>query len=79
MEIALLGLKGLDTNDSAQKPSRKLPGSFSGLNLMCRMFIAFKHFATDRDSGSDVARDYRAAQEFVGSQKPDGASRVLGR
>jgi len=73
MEIAVLGLKGLDTNDPAQKYRLKcLPGPFSGLNLMCLMYVAFKQIAPDQDIGFDVTREYRAALEFVEARKATG-------
>ena len=41
-EIAMLGQRGLDTNDPTQKYRLKtLPGDYSGLNLVCLMYVAF--------------------------------------
>ena len=38
-EIAMLGQRGIDTNDSAQKYSLKsLPGKYSGLHMVCMMY-----------------------------------------
>lgn len=62
LEIAVLGMRGLDTNDSAQKYTLKsLPGKFSGLHLVCLMFLAFRQIAPQRDIGFDLSREYEAA------------------
>ena len=61
-EIAILGQRGLDTNDSTQKYNlRSLPGRFSGLHLMSIMYVAFKIIAPDHDVGFDLSREYQAA------------------
>jgi tetratricopeptide (TPR) repeat protein len=61
-EIALLGRDGLDINDPTQKYTLKeLPGEFSGLHLCCYMYVAFKHFAPEQDTGIDLSREYEAA------------------
>lgn len=63
MEIAVAGMGGLDTNSPAQKYSLKsLPGKFSGLQLVCMMYAAFKVFAPDQDIGFDLIREYAVAQ-----------------
>ena len=42
-EVAPLGMKGFDVNDSTQKYQlRSLPGRFSGLHMVCLMYAAFK-------------------------------------
>lgn len=62
IEIALLGQRGLDINDAAQKYSLKsLPGKFSGIHLLAIMYAAFKQFAPDQDVGVDFSREYDAA------------------
>jgi tetratricopeptide (TPR) repeat protein len=64
-EIALKGRTGLDTNDPAQKYQLKsLPGDFSGLNLVCLMYVGFKSFAPEMDLGFDLSKEYAAAQEL---------------
>jgi hypothetical protein len=53
-EIALLGQHGLDVNDLTQKYRlRSLPGSFSGLHLVCLMYVGFQRIAPERDIGFD--------------------------
>ncbi len=45
-EIAILGMSGLDVNDSTPKYRlRSLPGEFSGLHLLSIEYAAFKQFA----------------------------------
>lgn len=61
-EIAILGQRGLETNDSAQKYTlRSLAGRFSGLQLVSIMYVAFKIIAPDHDVGFDLSREYQAA------------------
>ena len=62
-EIALLGQKGLDTTDSTPKYRLKsMPGEFSGLHLLCYMYIAFKNLAPDRDIGFDLTKEFELAK-----------------
>ena len=64
-EIAVLGQRGLDVNDSTPKYTLKsLPGEFSGLHLVCFMFVGFKIIAPDRDMGFDLSREYEMAQKM---------------
>ena len=64
-EIALLGQRGLDVNDPAQKYHLKsLPGSFSGLHLVCLMYVGFKQIAPEQDIGFDLSREYAAAKSL---------------
>ena len=47
-EIGMLGTKGFEINDSEQKYEiRSLPGKFSGLNMVCMMYVGFKIIAPD--------------------------------
>lgn len=53
-KIGLKGRSGLDIND----PQRKyqiifMPGTFSGLQLVCYMYVGFKLIAPERDIGID--------------------------
>ena len=62
-EIALLGQTGLDTNDSTPKYRLKsMPGDFSGLHLLCYMYVAFKKVAPDKDIGFDLAKEFEIAK-----------------
>ena len=72
-EIAALGQKGLDVNDSAQKYQLKsLPGSFSGLHLVCVMYVGFKLFAPEQDIGFDLSKEYAAAKTLHKETSGDG-------
>lgn len=62
LEIAVLGTRGIDPNDADKRYTLKtLPGEYSGLQLLCLMFVAFKAVAPDRDIGFDVSREYQTA------------------
>jgi tetratricopeptide (TPR) repeat protein len=61
-EIAILGMKGLDINDPAQKYMLKsLPGNFSGLHLLSLMYCAFKQVKPEADVGIDFSVEYARA------------------
>ncbi len=62
-EIAMLGRQGLATNETTPKYRLKsLPGQFSGLHLVCLMYVAFKKVAPDHDIGFDLAKEYEMAK-----------------
>jgi tetratricopeptide (TPR) repeat protein len=66
-EIAILGMKGLDINDPAQKYTLKsLPGNFSGLHLLSLMYCAFKQVKPEADVGVDFSPEYARAVELHG-------------
>ena len=61
-EIAILGTRGIDVNNPDSRYTLKsLPGQFSGLQLLCYEYVAFKQFAPDQSIGFDLAEEYRAA------------------
>ena len=69
-EIAMMGRTGLDPNDPSQKYELKsLPGKFSGLHLLCLMYVAFKTFAPEMNIGFDLATEYAAAQALSSREK----------
>jgi Flp pilus assembly protein TadD len=64
-EIATRGMKGLNVNDPAQKYRlRSLPGTFSGLHLVCLMYVGFKRFAPEQDIGFDLSKEYATAKSM---------------
>ncbi|HNX49477.1 MAG TPA: tetratricopeptide repeat protein [Thermoanaerobaculaceae bacterium] len=68
-EIALLGTRGLDVNDPAQKYQlRSLPGQFSGLHLVSIEYVGFKLLDPTVDIGFDLSREYRQAQLLFGGE-----------
>ena len=64
-EIAMLGQRGLDTNDPTQKYRLKsLPGDYSGVNLVSLMYVAFKIIAPEQDMGFDLSKEYELAKSM---------------
>lgn len=62
VEIAMLGAKGLSVNDASKKYKlRSLPGSFSGLHLLCIQYAGFKIIDPSVDIGFDIAAEYEEA------------------
>ena len=61
-EIAILGQKGLDINNPAEKYTlQTLRGTFSGLHLVALMYAGFKQIAPTADVGIDFGKEYAAA------------------
>jgi len=70
LEIALLGRSGLDVNNSEKTYTlSSLPGTYSGLELVCMMYVGFRALGLERDIGFDLSREYEAAQELQKSRK----------
>jgi tetratricopeptide (TPR) repeat protein len=64
-EIATLGMNGIDINDPESKYRlRSLPGTFTGNQLLCYEYVAFKQFAPEMDIGFDVAKEYEEANKM---------------
>jgi len=65
-EIAMLGRSGLDSNDPARKYHlRSLPGTFSGLQLVCLMYVGFKQIEPEMDIGFDLSKEFEAAKSML--------------
>jgi hypothetical protein len=61
-EIAMLGTKGINPNNSDELYSLKtLPGSFSGLQLLCLEYVGFKILDPSVDIGFDLSKEYAQA------------------
>ncbi|MFA5192860.1 MAG: hypothetical protein WC740_19290 [Verrucomicrobiia bacterium] len=61
-EIATLGMRGIDTGDPRPKYAlRSMAGEFSGLQLLCYEFVAFKQIDPLLDIGFDLSKEYEAA------------------
>ena len=61
-EIAMLGTRGLDVNNSEQKYTLKsMEGKFSGLHLLCFQYVAFKKIAPEHSIGFDLSTEYQTA------------------
>lgn len=65
-EIALLGADGIDYASSEQKYALKsVPGEqFSGLQLLCMMYVGFKDVDPTLDIGVDLSEPYQAALQL---------------
>lgn len=65
-EIAAVGMAGINVNDpKSAYHLRKLPGrTFSGLQLLCYEFVAFKLFAPELNIGFDVSNEYEEAKRM---------------
>jgi hypothetical protein len=64
-EIGIKGQSGLDVNNPDTKYTlNTMKGEFTGLQLVCYMFVGFKSFAPEQDVGMDFSEEYRMAQEF---------------
>lgn len=72
-EITVLGQRGLDTNDPAQKYRlRSLPGQYSGLRLVCLMYAGFKILTPKADMGFDLSKEYEAAKSMSAGEGTAG-------
>ena len=66
IEIAQLGTEGFDVNDSREKYQvRSLSGRFSGLHMVCLMYVAFKILNPAAEIGFDLAKEYAVAEQMA--------------
>ena len=66
-EIAIKGMDGMDINNPSKRYIIKsMPGDFSGLNLVCYMYVGFKLIAPEQNVGIDLSREYNAAKQLLG-------------
>jgi hypothetical protein len=64
-EIATLGMNGINVNDpNSEYRLRSLPGTFTGLQLLCYEYTAFKQFAPEIDIGFDVSKEHAEAKRM---------------
>jgi tetratricopeptide (TPR) repeat protein len=64
-EIAMLGTKGINPNNPDVRYSLKaLPGSFSGLHLLCLEYAGFKILDPSVDIGFDLSKEYAQAKSI---------------
>ncbi|MGD0962214.1 MAG: tetratricopeptide repeat protein [Methylomonas sp.] len=67
MEAATLGEGGLSVDDPTQKYQlRTLPGTYSGLNVVCILHTAVQQVAPGNDSGFDIKAEYEEALKLFG-------------
>ncbi|WP_367356930.1 tetratricopeptide repeat protein [Mesotoga sp.] len=61
-EIGLLGRNGLDINNPEKRYTLKsMKGEFTGLNLLCHMYVGFKIIDSTVDIGVDMENEYKSA------------------
>ena len=65
-EIALLGRSGFDVKNPEKKYRLKSKaGEFTGLQLVCSMYVGFQRISPGADVGFDLSREYEAAKAQV--------------
>ena len=69
-EIAILGQRGLDTNDPAKKYTlRTLPGQSSGLHLISLMYAGFQVVDASYSIGFDLSKEYQATRSLYAAEQ----------
>ena len=69
-EIAALGTKGINPNDPDKRYGlRSLEGDFSGLQLLCYMYVTWKHIKPEMQIGFDLSQEYAAALTLLGDNE----------
>lgn len=70
-EISIVGQEGLDYTDPTKEYRlTTLPDKvYTGLQLMCLMFVGFKRFAPEMDTGMDLNEPFNAALEMFQAGK----------
>jgi len=69
-EIAMLGEKGFNINDpSIRYTLDSMEGDFSGLQLVCYMYVGLKTIDPNAPPVADLAEEYKAALEMFGEEK----------
>ena len=65
-EIAMVGRYGFDVNSAEKKYQLKSKaGEFTGLQLVCYMYVGFQRISPGADVGFDLSQEYRAATSLV--------------
>ena len=65
-EIAIIGMGGLKINNPNKKYALKtLPGEFTGLQLLCYMYVGFQILDPTVDVGADLSKEYHAALQML--------------
>lgn len=72
VEIAMVGMSGIKVNNPEVKYTLKsLPGTFTGLHLLCLEYVAFKQVQPDIDIGFDLSKEYATALSLNKSSKKE--------
>ena len=65
-EIAMLGSRGLNINDSSRKYTlRSLPGEFTALQLVSYMYVGMQQVSPGQDAGIDLSKEFAVAKTMV--------------
>ena len=75
-EIAVMGQRGLSTSDPAsQYRLKSLTGDYSGLHLVCMMYVGFKMVAPEHDIEFAPSKESNAAEAMCdGDQQGNRSS-----
>jgi tetratricopeptide (TPR) repeat protein len=64
-EVGMLGTKGFEVNDPDQQYQlQSMPGKFSGLQMVCIMYVGFKRIAPEYAASFDLSNEYAVALEM---------------
>ena len=64
-EISTKGESGLDVSNPTHKYKlASLPGEYTGLQLVCYMYVGFKIIAPEKNIGFDLSKEYKAAKRL---------------
>jgi tetratricopeptide (TPR) repeat protein len=64
-EIGMLGTKGFEVNDTTQQYQlQSMPGKFSGMQMVCIMYVGFKRIAPEYAASFDLSNEYAVAKEL---------------
>jgi len=64
-EISVKGESGLDVHNPSRKYKLKsLSGEYTGLKLVCYMYVGFKILAPEKNIGFDLSKEYKAAKKL---------------
>lgn len=70
MEAAALGQSGLDVNNPNKTYQlRAVPGNYTGLQVVCFMYVALEQVAPGQDIGFDLKAEYAEAMSLFKSDK----------
>ena len=62
-EISMLGRSGLDMHNPAEQYAlNSLPGSYTGLELVCYLYVGIQMFSPGTDVGFDLGAEYNIAK-----------------
>jgi len=71
METATLGQGGLDVNNPNKTYQlRAVPGNYTGLQVVCFMYVALEQVAPGQDIGFDLKAEYEEALRIHNANKP---------